>query len=257
MEPMRPVVISVGGWDPCAGAGLAADIKTFEMGGTTGMGICSAMTIQTHHRFHSLQWCDAAMISSQLRPLLETYPVKALKFGIMPDMETMLGVISELHSAHPKASVIWDPVLKASAGFTFHQQITESLLHELLKQVTLVTPNLPEAKILFGDQSSNTVALQQQIHKQGWGAILLKGGHAVNHANDLLVMSNDIVELPGKRFETNTAKHGSGCVLSAAITANLAKGLSLSDSCRMAKQYVEGFLQSAPQMLGYHSQIEL
>jgi hydroxymethylpyrimidine/phosphomethylpyrimidine kinase len=254
MDAMRPVVISIGGWDPCGGAGLAADIKTFEQCNVTGMGVCSALTCQTHDRFVSLQWTDINLMLSQLNPLINIYNVKALKFGIMPDMTSIVSIIHAMRCVFPKIPVIWDPVLKASAGFDFHQQVADALLNELMQLVTLVTPNLPEAIQLFGEDASSPAALQQRMIADGWGAVLLKGGHASDHADDVLITNNEIIRIEGQRFGASTAKHGSGCVLSSAIAAHLAQGFSLPDACRKGKQYVEHFLLSGDGLMGYHVQ---
>lgn len=256
MDAIKPVVISVGGWDPCGGAGLAADIKTFEQCDVTGMGVCSALTCQTHDCFESLQWTDINLMLSQLNPLITKYDVKALKLGIMPDMTSIVSIIHAVRSVFPKITVIWDPVLKASAGFDFHQQVGDALLNELMQLVTLVTPNLLEATRLFGDDASSPVAMQQRMIADGWGAILLKGGHATDHADDVLITNNEIIRIEGQRFGASAAKHGSGCVLSSAIAACLAQGLSLPDACRKGKQYVEHFLLSCDGLMGYHVQIK-
>lgn len=249
---MKPVVISIGGWDPCGGAGLAADIKTFEMNGVAGMGVCSSITCQTHTRFDMLEWTELSLIQSQLLPLLSAYDVKAIKFGIMPDLETILAVIQLVKVKFPEVMVVWDPVLRASAGYHFHRELKVHLLNRLLQQVTLVTPNVHEARWLFGQEHPNDEALQQLLKFNGWGAILLKGGHADHHADDVLITHNTIERLPGQRFPDDAAKHGSGCVLSAAITANLAKGYLINEACHNGKQYVEGFLLSSAGLLGYH-----
>lgn len=256
MDAIKPVVISVGGWDPCGGAGLASDVKTLEQCDVTGMGVCSALTCQTHDCFESLQWTDMNLMLCQLTPLLKTYDVKALKFGIMPDFLSVVTMLGTTKSFFPTIPVVWDPVLKASDGFEFRQKVKEVILNSLMQLVTLVTPNLLEATRLFGDDASSPVALQQRIISGGWGAILLKGGHATDHADDVLITNNEIIRIEGQRFGASAAKHGSGCVLSSAIAAYLAQDLSLPDACRKGKQYVEHFLLSCDGLVGYHVQVK-
>ncbi|TCO07476.1 hydroxymethylpyrimidine/phosphomethylpyrimidine kinase [Natronoflexus pectinivorans] len=242
-------VVSIGGWDPCGGAGLGADIKTFERLGMRGMGVCSAITSQAHNRFDSLRWTSQKVISSQLESLLMSYSIKAVKFGIIESPEVLHECIIQIKRANPDAIIVWDPVIKASAGFCFHESRAREGLLDVLNVVNLVTPNIPEAQWLFG--ASNASDIQKKMEKSGLKAVALKGGHAENHANDLLIQPDSVEVIKGERYN-NPGKHGSGCVFSAAICALLAKGKSLSEACREAKKYTERFILSSNELLGWH-----
>lgn len=142
--------------------------------------------------------------------------------------------------------IIWDPVLKSSTGFEFHKSIMQA---DHLK-IDLVTPNQEEICALgSGDPSSIGQTLSYNY------AVLIKGGHAKGHANDQLFEKGNMYLLEGERI-SNGSKHGSGCVLSSAITAYLAKGYSLREACAYGKLYVTQYLQSAEGLLGYHNVIE-
>lgn len=243
------IAICIGGWDPCGGAGLAADIKTFEALGVTGMGVCSAITVQTEDQFHSVKWTESSLILEQLNGLLNRYQPKVIKIGIIERIEVLIDVISIIDSI----PIIWDPILKASSGFQFQDSIDKTVLNNILKQILLLTPNRNEANQLLGDVDDIS-ALQNMINRNQWGSLLIKGGHASDHANDILIRSHQIETFCGQRFD-NPGKHGSGCVLSAAISSFIAKGYPLIDSCRQAKKYVEQFILSSQSLLGRHFEI--
>lgn len=246
----KPIALSIGGWDPCGGAGLAADMKTFEMHQVLGMGVCTALTHQTEDRFIGVEWTSVESIKKQLIPLLEQYSVRAIKFGIIESLSVLLEVINTIRFYQPLVPIIWDPILKASAGFAIHSSINQALLSSVLENITLITPNLPEKEMLFGKHLSDS-QLQQMIVSGHWGSILVKGGHAASHSNDLLMTGEGIQCIEGQRFD-NVGKHGTGCVLSAAICANLAYEISLDEACRYGKQYVEKFILSSSNLIGYH-----
>jgi hydroxymethylpyrimidine/phosphomethylpyrimidine kinase len=250
MEEIRPMTLSIGGWDPCAGAGLAADIKTFEINQVTGMGICSAITCQAHNRFDSLEWTSVNLIDSQLSSLLSSYSFKAAKFGIVESLDVVELCVNRLLEHNPDIHIIWDPVLKASAGYSFHNDVNNDKLFGLLRKIDLLTPNKPEAEFLFG--TSDARKIQDIVKTFELCAVLLKGGHSNDNANDLLINCTSVIEISGERFNNNPGKHGSGCVLSAAICAQLAKGKSLKTACGQAKRYVERFILSSNHLLGKH-----
>ena len=145
--------------------------------------------------------------------------------------------------------LIWDPILKASAGYDFHTSFDQSLLEEILNKIFLITPNVPEVHRLVPDEVDAlhcAEILNRHCH------VYLKGGHRVSDdADDMLFTNSGHYRIQGKRI-TKAEKHGSGCVLSTAIAANLASGFSLQRSCEEAKMYINGFLQSNETLLGSH-----
>jgi hydroxymethylpyrimidine/phosphomethylpyrimidine kinase len=247
MQPTRPYVISIAGFDPSAGAGVLADCKTFEQQGVYGFGVCSALTIQNDHEFFDVQWLSATQIIDQLQPLTKKFAIAACKIGLIGSLDTLQQVITYLTGCNPSLPIVWDPVLKASAGYEFHNKLAAEQLQKVLSAVQLITPNYDELQQL----QTNLPLLHED--RAAWCAILLKGGHRPDAPGvDTLYEADGhkTIEFGGEKA---WPKHGSGCVLSAAIAAQLAKGHSLLHSCRLAKQYIEKFLNSNESLLGYHA----
>jgi len=246
---LRPYVLTIAGFDPSGGAGVLADCKTFEQHGVYGFGICTAWTVQTDDSFLNLHWLTAEQIMEQLQPLINKFDITACKIGIINSPETLIAVIRFLKTHNPAIQIVWDPVLKASAGYDFHAVDTFHNLEAILAAITLVTPNYNELQQL---QS----IIKEEFIKEGnarFCSVLLKGGHRPDaYGTDTLYEpAGSTVITAG--VEKAYPKHGSGCVLAAAITARLAKGHTLMDACRFAKQYVETFLNSNQSLLGYHT----
>ncbi len=243
----RPCVLSIAGLDPSGGAGLLADIKTFEAHRCLGFGVATAITAQTEDQFFGINWLPVTDLRMQCKPLLERYRVPVVKIGIIESLAALLDLVKWLHSINKELQIVWDPVLAASAGFRFMELADRTLLAELLQELTLVTPNTGEALQLSG--------LSETHHAALWLAqycpVLLKGGHAQDRGVDCLYdQEQQTVIYPGQAVLP--AKHGSGCILSSAVAANLALGHSLAEACRRAKAYTETLLNSNDQLLAYH-----
>jgi len=248
MEYDRPIALSIAGFDPTGGAGLLADIKTFEQHKVLGMGIMSANTIQTENNFIDVNWIDFESIKAQMEPIFKEYQVKTLKIGIVENLEVLKNLCLYIKSKQNNCKIIWDPVIAASSGTVLHQSIDKVLLSEILKILFLVTPNVSEAKLLTGSEDE----IESAFSLSEYCPVLLKGGHSsVRKGLDLLIENRVASEIVGSEGEFY-AKHGSGCILSAAITANLSLGKSLNESCKTAKQYIENRLKSNPNLLAYH-----
>lgn len=247
----RPFVLSIAGFDPSGGAGILADIKTFEASRVYGLGVCTALTFQNDYQFEGLKWVSKEDIFRQLEILFRTYTIDFVKIGLVENLEILDGIVNELLRFNPAVKIIFDPILKASAGFDFHRELNLIVLKNLLQKMFLITPNLPELDKLVPHKSGTdqkALTLGKSI------GVYLKGGHAENDfSNDLLYWQEQQQVFEGLRI-ANGEKHGSGCVLSSAITANLALGFNIYDSCLKAKQYVTHFLASTPDLLGYHIQ---
>jgi hydroxymethylpyrimidine/phosphomethylpyrimidine kinase len=250
MERERPYVISLAGLDPSGGAGLLADIKTFEASKVYGLGVCTALTVQTDQHFHSVEWVPPARIIAQAKPLLNRFRPLYCKIGIMPDVHTLLKVVRSLHTLRPGIRIVLDPVLKASAGFAFHTEVETGAWQQLLPYLYLLTPNYEEAQALGGDSDGQAAALRLSRYC----AVLLKGGHRPEQTGwDVLYSEGEPLPYmlrPSKG--ALYAKHGSGCVLASAITAQLALGHTLPVACANAKAYTERYLASHSSLLGYH-----
>lgn len=248
MQTERPFVMSIAGFDPSGGAGLLADIKTFEQLGVMGLGVCTAMTIQTASTCLNIEWRPLDEIMSSVTVLMKDHPVQAVKIGIVKDAVFLEKIIETVRSHNDRVKIIWDPVLKSTSEFSFFDLETLPLLTSVLKNIDLITPNYNEYRIL---QEHNL--LNQNLNSC---AVLVKGGHRNDKTGtDILIRNGNEISLePGIGDPTDYyPKHGSGCVLSSAIAGWLAKGESLEVACRKGKLYIEKFLKSNPSLLGFHS----
>jgi hydroxymethylpyrimidine/phosphomethylpyrimidine kinase len=244
---MRPYVITIAGHDPSSGAGLNADIKTFEKLKVYGLSVCSAITYQDEDTFENVDWISANKIIIQLDILLKKYAVEYIKVGLIESFNALKKVLAFLKENYPETKVIWDPILRATSGFTIHS-IFEGL-DVLLQSIYILTPNRKEILQLTGLTDSLDASSTLSTHTH----LLLKGGHAKDHATDIMFYHRErLFEVQGDRFKSSD-KHGTGCVLSAAIISYLALGHDIEQAARLAKKYVEDFLQSNESRLGYHS----
>ena len=251
MPDKRPYALSIAGFDPSAGAGLLADVKTLEASEVYGLGVCTALTVQNDVVFERVSWVPAAEIREQLRILLARFQFDFVKIGLVESLPQLLELVGWLKSQRPRLQFVWDPVLKATAGYEFHQATDPNLLRALCAEMALITPNQPEMLRLWPAETAEAAA----AIVSGFCPVLLKGGHAGGN------LSTDVLLEGGRRHEFSALrlphgeKHGSGCVLSAAVLAGLAKGESLPDACRTGKAYTTAFLASNDTLLGYHSQL--
>jgi hydroxymethylpyrimidine/phosphomethylpyrimidine kinase len=248
MPGERKFVMSIAGFDPSGGAGLLADMKTFEQHMVYGLSVNTANTIQTARSFYAIQWMTLEEVIATADTLLEAFPVEVVKTGIMQSFDFLNEVVTFVKSRNPQIRIVVDPVLSASAGFDFQATVQETQLRQVLEKIYLLTPNINEARSLTGEQDADVAArkLSALCH------VLLKGGHSEQDTGvDYLYFHQQCIAL--KPTQTDLVpKHGSGCVLSAAIVANLAHGNDLLTSCRKAKTYIEKFLNSNSSPLGYH-----
>ncbi len=249
MHKPRKYILSIAGFDPSGGAGILADIKTFESNKVYGLGIVSANTFQNDIEFKNVDWIPVEKIIEQIDLLRKRFAFEYVKIGLIENLEALNTSISHLNSHIPSIKIIWDPILKASAGFEFHKEVDKILLEKICKQIYVITPNVPEALSLGSSKAATENAQQLSQHCN----VFLKGGHAEEKIGyDTLFLKE------GKQFSFRPKlknifpKHGSGCVLSSAITANLAKGEDLHRACLKAKQYTEKILRSNKTLLGYH-----
>lgn len=242
-----PFVMSIAGFDPSSGAGVTADIKTFEATGSYGLGVCSALTFQNENRYEDTRWVDLEGICSQCKPLFELHRPEYIKIGLVEDFGVVRELATRLSAQSPGVKIIWDPILRASAGKVFHHPTGE--VEELLKDIYLLTPNTEEVRLLFGDDT--TPESLQGLCRRCGTRILWKGGHDEGtEAVDRLITPEGIRRYSVTRSTRD--KHGTGCVLSAAIASALAQGDDLDTACNKAQLYVARFIDSNDSRLGYH-----
>ena len=236
--------LSIAGSDCSGGAGIQADIKTMTMNGVYAMSAITALTAQNTTGVRAIQESTPEFLKQQLDAIFEDIYPDAIKIGMVASSE-LIRVIAERLRYYDAKNVVVDPVMVASAGSSLiKQEAVQTLIQELLPISTLVTPNIPEAQVLSGltiQTKEDMIATAKYIGNNYHCSVLLKGGHSINDANDLLYANGEIVWFVGNRIN-NPNTHGTGCTLSSAIASNLAKGLTLAESVQRAKDYISGAL---------------
>lgn len=242
----RPYVLTIAGFDPSSGAGLTADIKTFEAYEVYGLSVCTAITYQNEDTFDSVDWLSFEQITKQVDILFEKYPIEWVKIGLIEDLSVLDALIDYLHKKNRGIHIIWDPILKASAGFTFHQENDEALIAGICKKISLLMPNLEEASFLTPKNGSVKDLAT-------FCSVYVKGGHDPLYANDELYLKDGTFHVLTGEKATDLDKHGTGCVISAALLAALAQGNDFLTACYHAKKYIGQFIRSNKTLLGYHT----
>jgi hydroxymethylpyrimidine/phosphomethylpyrimidine kinase len=246
-EEAKTYLLSIAGFDPSGGAGILADIKTFEANKVIGLGVCTAITFQNDSEFEGLNWISADDIKKQIEVLFKKFQINWVKIGLIQNLAVLDEVIDYLKEKNSAVNIIWDSIIKASAGFIFHQSIDQKLLTDICKKLYLITPNLEEMEKLIPGLTPEKGAGQLSKYCN----VLLKGGHKESDkARDLLFENGLITIFESEKI--SSSKHGTGCVLSSAILTNLAKGYDLKSACREGKDYVTDFIRSDSGLLGFH-----
>lgn len=244
----RPYVLSIAGFDPSGGAGVLADIKAFEAQKVYGLGVCTAVTYQHEAAFYGVEWLSVEKIQKQLDPLLDRYPVLWAKIGLIESLEVLEWVVDYLREKNKAIQLVWDPVVRASAGFTFHPATDAQRVRSICNKLMLVTPNLEEVAFLVPGKAAGAAARVLAGSCNVW----LKGGHREQDAHDrLFLKTGEEVLFEGERLQGQD-KHGTGCVASSVIVAEMAKKNTLPDACRIAKEYINRYIKSNETLLGYH-----
>lgn len=245
----RPTVLSIAGFDPSGGAGVLADIKTFEQHKVLGISVITGLTIQNDSEFDGVKWIETNEIVKQIEILTRKFKFLFVKVGMVENLQSLEAIISFCRQQTADCRLIWDPIIKASTGFEIHKSIDKKKVIDICKSIYLITPNLDEIRILSGenDEMEGARGLSKYCN------VFLKGGHSKGkQGRDHLFTAEGKVFPYKAKIISEAGKHGSGCVLSSAITANLANGLSLQRACLKGKDYVTKFLMSNKTLLGYH-----
>ena len=238
--------LSIAGSDSSGGAGIQADIKTMTLNGVYAMSAITALTAQNTTGVSDIWEVTPEFLGRQIDSVFEDIPPDAVKIGMVSSSE-LIRIIAQKLKTYKAENIVVDPVMVATSGSKLiADDAVRILTAELLPIATIVTPNLPEAEVLSGmsiQSPDDMVAAAKRINEAYGCAVLCKGGHSLNDANDLLYANGSYKWFEGKRID-NPNTHGTGCTLSSAISANLAKGFDLSDSVRRAKDYISGALAS-------------
>ena len=236
--------LTIAGSDCSGGAGIQADLKTMTMNGVYAMSAITALTAQNTTGVRAIQESTPDFLKQQLDAVFEDIHPDAVKIGMVASGER-IRVIADRLRYYDAKNVVIDPVMVATSGSALMKNdAVQTLIEELLPLSTLVTPNIPEAQVLSGltiETKEDMVTAAKQIGDNYHCAVLLKGGHSLSDANDLLYANGELVWFEGKRID-NPNTHGTGCTLSSAIASNLAKGFTLVDSVQRAKDYISGAL---------------
>lgn len=236
--------LTIAGSDCSGGAGVQADLKTMTMNGVYAMSAITALTAQNTTGVRAIQESTPEFLKQQLDAIFEDIYPDAVKIGMVASSE-LIRVIAERLRFYSAKNVVVDPVMVATSGSALMKtDAVNTLIEELLPLAAVVTPNIPEAQVLSGLRITSKQDMEAAAKRIGDScrcAVLVKGGHSVNDANDLLYADGEALWFTGKRID-NPNTHGTGCTLSSAIAANLAKGYSLSDSVRRAKNYISDAL---------------
>jgi len=257
--------LSIAGSDPTGGAGLQADLQVFRHLGVHGMGVVAALTVQDTHKVAQVLPVFPSVVLEQLRVLLRDVTPQAVKIGALGGDDVVRNVELGLRELDPVRGtpIVLDPVLAASDGTPLLERRGWGSLSDLIGRAHLVTPNLAEAAALTGADVSHREGVEAAglalVTGLGAGAALVKGGHAEGPPDDLLVVreggSASLHWLPGERVEGVDA-HGTGCVLSSAITAHLARGASLREAVEAGRRFVQGALERTPARLLVYPEAE-
>lgn len=236
--------LSIAGSDSCGGAGIQADIKTMTMNGVYAMSAVTALTAQNTTGVREVYEVSPQFLKAQLDAVFGDIFPDAVKIGMVSSAE-LIRVIADRLTYYGAKNIVVDPVMAATSGSKLlRDDAAEVLTAELFPLAVLVTPNIPEAQILSGRLISckeDMIDAAGEISGRYGCAVLLKGGHAVNDANDLLYADGSFCWFTGRRID-NPNTHGTGCTLSSAIASNLAKGFSVAKSVKRAKEYISGAL---------------
>lgn len=236
--------LTIAGSDSSGGAGIQADIKTMIANGVYAMSAITAITAQNTTGVFGIQNTSALILEQQLDSIFTDIPCDAVKIGMVSEAELIEVIAAKLKQYNAKHIVV-DPVMVSTSGSRLiSEDAIETLKAELFGMAQILTPNIPEAEVLTGRKIQNSkdmICAAEEISACYKCAVLCKGGHNLNDANDLLYNDGTYTWCFGKRID-NPNTHGTGCTLSSAIAANLAKGFALEAAVEQAKLYISGAL---------------
>lgn len=238
--------LTIAGSDSSGGAGIQADLKTMTVNGVYAMSAITALTAQNTTGVRAIMEVTPEFLGQQLDAVFTDIFPDAVKIG-MVSSAGLISVIADRLKAYQAKNIVVDPVMVATSGSRLMEETAlETLVTALLPLATLTTPNIPEAEILSGMEIHSAKEMEtaaRRIEQRCGCAVLLKGGHQLNDANDLLMQNGQALWFYGRRID-NPNTHGTGCTLSSAIAANLAKGCSLKEAVEKAKTYLSGALEA-------------
>ena len=249
---MTPIALTIAGSDSSGGAGVQADLKTFAAFGVYGASVLTALTAQNTQGVRAIHDVPADFIAAQIDAVFSDLAVGAVKIGML-SRSAAIEAVSRGLSRHRAPNIVLDPVMVATSGDRLlAQEALDTLRRELIPRALVVTPNLPEAALLTGAspaRNERDMEVQaREILALGCRHVLIKGGHGEGEeAVDLLIGEGKVLRLSAKRIASRNT-HGTGCTLSSAIAAGLAKGVDLVGAVQEAKTYVTGAIAAVDRL---------
>lgn len=244
---MTAVALTIAGSDASGGAGIQADIKTFQRFGVYAEAAITLVTVQNTKHLARIENLPAELVIQQIEAVVSDIPPAAAKTGALGSADVVRAVAAV--AASFEFPLIVDPVMMSKQGSRLLSPEAEDVLRkELIPRAKLITPNVPEAEALTGayiQNESDMIAVARRLLDLGCEAVLLKGGHLNGPPTDILCTRARILKLDGRRIETPHT-HGTGCTYSAAITAGLALGKSLEEAVVSAKEFIQRAIETAP-----------
>ena len=237
--------LTVAGSDSSGGAGIQADLKAMTLNGVFAMSAITALTAQNTTGVTDIMDVSPEFLDAQMDAIFTDIYPDAIKIGMVSDKELIESIAAKLIEYDAK-NIVLDPVMVATSGSKLlKDDAIDALKERLIPLADLITPNIPEAEILAGIKIKDDKDMEKAAYDiaDNFGVnVLLKGGHAINDANDFLFVDGKGVWINGDRID-NENTHGTGCTLSSAIAANLAKDKTIEEAVRLAKKYLEGALK--------------
>ncbi len=237
--------LTIAGSDCSGGAGIQADIKTMMAHGVYAMSAITALTAQNTTGVTGIMEVSPEFLTKQLDAIFTDIPPDAVKIG-MVSSGALIEVIAHELCRYKAQNIVVDPVMVATSGARLmDEEAVDVLRTQLLPMAVVITPNIPETEVLAGMEirkAEDMVRAAQKISDEYHCAVLCKGGHSLNDANDLLYEEGMSRWFSGRRIDTPNT-HGTGCTLSSAIASGLAKGLTLAQAVEQAKEYISGALE--------------
>jgi len=260
-----PVCLSIAGLDPSGGAGTIADIKTFSAFGCFAAAAIASVTFQNTTGVFGAAHQSADAVLRQVTPIVEDYTIAAVKTGMLPTSE-VIAAVADLIQENNLKNVVVDPVVRSTSGFDLiDDQALDSLIDHIFPLAVLITPNIAEAERIARIEiraEQDIVEAANKMRSFGAKNILIKGGHFVSGddfrrtATDYLFTGESLRKFEASFLETSST-HGTGCVLSAAIAANLALGRELDTAIEISKSFVHEAIRTAPGLGKGHSPINI
>lgn len=242
------IALTIAGSDASGGAGIQADLKTFQALGVFGMSAVTAVTVQNTQKVYAVEEISPAIVRDQILRLYEDTPIDAVKIGMVSSIPLIESIAEALEQASP-VNVVLDPVMISKSGYSLLNEDARTALVELLFPLAdVVTPNIHEAQALIGENIDTTEAMAEaarDIARLGARRVMLKGGHLGGpHATDIVFDGQEVRHFSSNRIATQNT-HGTGCTLSAAIAAHLAREMDFFTAVAEAKHFITGAIENA------------